>query len=195
MKLSKKQKSQVSIFKTLLLEKNKSINLFSRKNSYFQIKFLFDQAFLTAEKLSFVLQSSTDPILDVGSGNGFPGLLLSILYPESSFYLCESNIKKSEFLKYTLSKTNLVNARVLCQRAEEIKKPFKIIVSQAAMPSIKMLKLLENLLAKKGQAFLWKKTSWEKDWPTKSLFISEVIPSQELEALGQVLLSVKRSQE
>ena len=122
MQFSDTQKNQIEIFRAELLEKNKAINLFSRKNPNSQLKFLFDQDFLTGKYLSSALKQAESPVLDIGSGNGFPGLLMGILYPETLFYLCERNRKKSEFLKSVLSKAeihNIKNPLSKCRRNQQ----------------------------------------------------------------------------
>ena len=193
MGFSKKQNNQIETFKKLLLKKNQSINLFSRKNPDFQLNFLFDQAFLVGKYLSPILKQVQSPVLDIGSGNGFPGLFLAILYPKNLFCLCERSRKKSEFLKYLLSQVELSNVKVLCKNTEEIKTSFQVILSQAALPIDKMLKLLTKLLSQEGQAFLWKSCSWKKEWPAKSDFLPEIFKSYKIGALEQVLLRVKKS--
>ncbi len=193
MKLSQKQNNQVKVFKKLLLEHNPSINLFSRKNPDSQLKFLLDQGFQTGKFLSPVLKAlQTHPVFDIGSGNGFPGLLFSVLYSNNYFYLCERNRKKAEFLKWVLNKADIANAEVLCQNAEDIKKIFKIILSQAAMPLKEMLSLLGKLLSQDGQAFLWKSPSWKIEWPKDSVFTPEVFKSYNLGTVEQVLLKLKK---
>ena len=193
MKLSKKQKQQIGIFKTELLEKNQSINLFSRKEPKQQLKLLFDQAFLTGQSLSLILDRVLSPVLDIGSGNGFPGLFMGILYPKTTFYLCERSRKKSEFLKNVLNQAALPNVEVFCTNAEDIKESFSVILSQAALPTSKMLKLLNRLLSSKGQAFLWKSSRWKADWPEKSLFSPEVFKTYKLGSVDQILLKVVKS--
>lgn len=131
-------------------------------------------------------------MLDIGSGNGFPGFLFAILYPETRFHLCEKSRKKSEFLKYVSSQTGLSNIKILCKNAEEIEERFKIILSQAALSLNKMLNLLEMLLSPDGQAFLWKSSSWKEEWPKNTNFLPEIFKSYKLEASEQVLLRVKK---
>ena len=187
------KKNQIKIFKNELLEKNKAINLFSRKNPNSQLKFLFDQDFLTGKYLSSALKQAESPVLDIGSGNGFPGLLMESYILKLCFILCERNRKKSEFLKSVLSKAEIHNIKILCQNAEEINRTFKIILSQAVLTLEKMLKLLTKLLFQKGQAFLWKSPSWEKEWPKNSIFIPEVFKSYKSGASERVLLRLIKS--
>ena len=193
MELSQRQNSQIALFNQLLLEKNQSINLFSRKNPDSQIEFLLVQGFMTGQALGPVLIShSSDPVLDIGSGNGFPGFLFAILFPKSLFYLCERSRKKSEFLKYVSNKAELKNVKILCQRAEDIENPFQIILSQAALPIEKMLKLLTRILAPKGQAFLWQNPSWKMEWPKTKQFTPEVFKSYKINDSEKILLKLEK---
>ena len=194
MELSKKQRQQIKIFKNLSLEQNQTINLFSRKSPTSQWEYLFDGSFQAGKILyPFISPLRQEPLLDIGSGNGFPGLLFSILYPEKFFYLCERNRKKAECLKWILSKADIPNAKVLCQNAEDIERSFKIILSQAALPIKRILDLLSKLLSQKGQAFLWQSSSWKTKWPKKSLFLPEVVKPHKQGNSEQVLLKVRRS--
>lgn len=192
MKLPKKQAQQIAIFREELLKVNQKLNLFSRKNPEQQVNLLFDQGFLTGGFLESVFNRATGPILDIGSGNGFPGLLMGVLYPKTFFHLCERNRKKAEFLKYVSAKAEISNVKVFCKEAEELKKQFSIILSQAALPEKKMLKLLIKLLALSGEAFLWKSSCWEKSWPKNKNFIPEVFQSYEIGASKKILLRVRK---
>ena len=191
MRVSKK--TQIDLFKSILLEKNQSMNLFSRKSPKPQLDFLFDQGFFFAKELFPVLTQS--PVLDIGAGNGFPGILMSILYPENYFYLCERHRKKAEFLKFLSSRIQLSNVKVLCKNAEEIRRKFQIIVSQAALSEKKMLKTLDKVLAPKGKAFFWKPVSFEKKWLKNSLFQPKVYKNYKKGEKNLVILLVERKKD
>ena len=193
-KLSEKQKQQIEVFKAQLLEKNQAINLFSRKNPEQQIKLLFEQAFLTGKSLAPAFNQAKGPVLDIGSGNGFPGLFMGILYPELIFYLCERNRKKAEFLKYVLAEADILNIKVLCKSAEGIRERFLLILSQAALPTAQMLKLLTKLLSQRGEAFLWKGPHWEKDWPNKAKFTHEVFNCYKMGSSKNILLRLRKTE-
>lgn len=192
MELSEAQKNQIEVFKMELLKRNKVISLFSRKNPNSQLKLLFDQGFLTGKYLSSIFKQAKSPVLDIGSGNGFPGLFMGILYPKAVFYLCERNRKKAEFLKTISSKARIPNIRILYQSAEEINTTFEVILSQAALPVEKMLKLLTKLLSHKGQAFLWKNSSWKEEWPGNKGFIPEVFKSYKAGNTERILLKLTK---
>lgn len=192
MELLENQKEQIQTFKEILLEKNKSINLFSRKNPSLQLNILLEQGLITGGLMKTVLNSPVSPILDIGSGNGFPGLLFAILYPRQFFVLCESSRKKSEFLKYVLSSAKISNAEVLCQRAEDIEKRFTKILSQAAISLEKILNVLDKVLAPKGEAFLWQSSSWKDHWPETKRFRSELFKLYQTQGSEKALVRVKK---
>ena len=146
---------KLRIFKAELLKANRSLNLFSRKRPNFQLDLLFEGGFASAEILSERLKAVKGPILDLGSGNGFPGLFFALLFPYLKFHLCERSRKKAEFLKYISSRMKVLNAKILCLSADELQNPYEIILSQAAFPLKKAYRLLNQLLLPSGRAFLW----------------------------------------
>ncbi len=193
MRLSDRQKKQIKIFREILMEKNRLINLLSRKEPSARFSFLLEQGTLAGQALSPVFQSFSGPVLDIGSGNGFPGLLFAVFFPKTKFLLCEKKRKKAEFLKLALSETGASNGQALCQRAEEMKGPFSLILSQAALPLDKMLKLLNKILDKKGQAFLWQSSGWRAFWPETQNFIPEVFKAYKTRGSQKILLKVTKA--
>ncbi len=187
-RLSQGQEKQIQSFKGLLLEHNSSFNLLSRKNPQTQLRFLCRQVFYTAEVLSPFFQN-IHPVLDLGSGNGFPGLFLAILFPKNHFFLCERKRKKAEFLKFALHKAKIFNSKVFCQEAESLKKPFEIILSQAALPLDKMAKILTSLLKKPtGSAFLWQNETWPAKWHKDKAFSLKVFKTYKERGFSQKIL-------
>ena len=189
------QKQKIEIFKSSLLEINKKINLLSRKNPEKQIELLLKNSLWAGEKLQkfFKAQSPKSPplkVLDIGSGNGFPGLLFALLFPQQRFYLCERIQKKAQALKGMAYRMQLPHVEVLCESAKELSPGFDRILSQASMPLDQLLPLTQKLLKIEGLAFLW--TS-KKDSRTS-------FPGLEIERLAgegsqKSLLKLKKSSE
>lgn len=192
MRLSKKKKQQIESYKNLVLEKNRALNLISRKNSELRLKLLLAQGLLAGEALAPALKSLSGPALDIGSGNGLPGLLLAILFPKKAFYLCERNRKKAEFLKSAASLASASNAKILCQSAEDINRRFEMIFSQAALPLKRISPVLEKVLAPQGQAFLWQGPSWERAWPRRGPLLAEIFRSYKSPSGEKFLLKVQK---
>ena len=172
--LTKKQENQIKIFAQKILKKNKQINLVSRKNPEEQIRKLLKESKDSIEVLKRFFKKKNQKILDIGSGNGFPGLFFAILFPDNHFYLCERRRKKAEAIKWISSECRLSNTQVLCQAAESLKPDYDIILSQAGMPPKKIEKLLKSFLKQQATAFLWVS---EKQLPSfHSSFHKEKLP-------------------
>lgn len=107
---------------------NNQINVISRKD----IDLLFERHILhslgIAKIISFLPGES---VLDVGTGGGFPGIPLAILFPETQFHLVDSIGKKIKVVQEVTKALGLTNVVATHQRAEEINKPFDFIVSRA----------------------------------------------------------------
>src|SRR5690606_3538736 len=103
-----------SEYQTLLLEWNYKINLISRKSDSIENHILNSIFFLTKYPLT-----GKESIVDVGTGGGFPGIPLKILYPELSLTLLDSITKKTMVLEDITQKLGL-DAVILSGRAEEI---------------------------------------------------------------------------
>ncbi len=190
--LSQKQSQQIKDFKEILVEGNKKINLFSRKNFEENLESLLEETIHASFLLNPVLKGFSEKVLDLGSGNGLPGLICGILYPETCFLLCERNRKKAEFLKGTIFKLKTDNVDVLCENAGDHALKFKKILSQATSSFKEILKVLDKVLDKKeGEAFLWKNPSWEKNWPKNSQFIPEIFKIYSVGRSEKILLKIR----
>ncbi len=95
----------------MLIEYNKTINLFTRKRSALIIKHFLDSIF-GALKFEDFLEKTSYNVIDVGSGNGLPGVIFSILYPEIEVKLFEKREKKSIFLNLLKRKLSLDNLNI-----------------------------------------------------------------------------------
>ena len=174
--LTQKNLDQIQNFSEKLLEKNHQINLISRKNPKKQLAKLVKESMDSALLLKPFFQKKNQKVLDIGSGNGFPGLFFAILFPQHTFYLCERRRKKAEALKWLSSQCQLSNTQILCETAENLNPDYNYLFSQACLPTDKMNKLLKKLLNPKAQAFLW--LSEKQAQSFKSSFSIEKIPQQ-----------------
>ncbi|WP_323786881.1 16S rRNA (guanine(527)-N(7))-methyltransferase RsmG [Psychroserpens sp.] len=132
--LSDLQIQQFQLLETLYKDWNLKINVVSRKD--------IDELYLRhvlhslgiAKVLSFLPHSK---ILDVGTGGGFPGIPLAILFPETQFHLVDSIAKKLKVVNEVVNGLGLTNVKTSHDRVENIDGQFDFIVSRAvaAMPT------------------------------------------------------------
>ncbi|MDR0802840.1 16S rRNA (guanine(527)-N(7))-methyltransferase RsmG [Fluviicola sp.] len=128
------QRSQFERLEELYLFWNAQINVISRKDtdSFYERHVLHSLGI--AKVMEFAPGSK---VLDIGTGGGFPGIPLAILFPEVQFHLVDSIGKKIKVVKEVTKALNLQNVHAIHTRAEEIKEQFDFIVSRAvtAMPA------------------------------------------------------------
>jgi len=126
--LTKKQIQQFTDLQKLYGHWNAQINLISRKD----IDELYTNHVLhslaIAKVIAFVKGTK---ILDIGTGGGFPGIPLAILFPEAEFLLVDSIGKKIKVVNEISSAIGLTNVRTMHERAENIKETFDFVVSRA----------------------------------------------------------------
>lgn len=127
-KLTEKQLAQFAQLKELYTFWNNQINVISRKDldHFYERHVLHSLAI--AKVMTFQPGSS---IMDIGTGGGFPGIPLAILFPESKFHLVDSIGKKIKVVKEIAQALELTNVKATHGRAEDIKEQFDFIVSRA----------------------------------------------------------------
>ncbi len=96
-------------------------------------------------------------ILDVGTGAGFPGMILAIAYPNVRTVLCEPRQKRASFLKYVAMELELSNVEVVKKRVEEYQsEPFGLISSRAVTDTKMLLTLTRHLQDETTQFLFYK---------------------------------------
>jgi 16S rRNA (guanine527-N7)-methyltransferase len=126
--LTEKQVQQFNKLPELYNYWNNQINVISRKD----IDLLFERHVLHSLGIAKVMQFLPgESVLDVGTGGGFPGIPLAILFPETQFYLVDSIGKKIKVVLEVAKALELKNVRASHNRAEEINEKFDFIVSRA----------------------------------------------------------------
>lgn len=131
-KVTKENLADLNIYKDLLLEYNKKFNLTAIKTEEeIYLKHFYDSLTL----VKGVDLTKNLKILDIGTGAGFPGLVLKIFYPELEITLLDSNHKKIMFLEQVIKRLNLKNITCLNTRAENLpsnyREYFDIVTSRA----------------------------------------------------------------
>ena len=108
--------------------------------------------FLDSLSVNGFIQNS-QRILDVGTGAGFPGLILALFNPDKSFVLVDGVSKKISFLQEMIGKLNLKNVMAVHIKVEEYKvtDQFDIIISRAFAEIKKMIKLTNHLIKVNGK--------------------------------------------
>lgn len=126
--LSEKQKNQFAQLQALYTDWNEKINVISRKD----IDNLYVNHVLHSLGIAKVVSLKPGAsVLDVGTGGGFPGIPLAILFPETNFHLVDSIGKKITVVKGVAEGIGLTNVKAEQIRAEQIKGEYDFIVSRA----------------------------------------------------------------
>lgn len=126
--LSEEQKQQFAQLEELYTTWNAQINVISRKD----IESLYLRHILHSLGIAKVISFLPgEKVLDVGTGGGFPGIPLAILFPETSFHLVDSIGKKIKVVKEVSSAIGLKNLEATHARAEQIDEKFHFVVSRA----------------------------------------------------------------
>ena len=131
--LNKTQRNQFTELKAIYSFWNEQINVISRKDfDHFYVRHVL-HSLAIAQVQSFLPDAS---ILDIGTGGGFPGVPLAILFPDTQFHLVDSIGKKIKVVNEVALALNLKNVSSAHQRAEEVNEKYDFIVSRAvtAMP-------------------------------------------------------------
>ena len=144
--LTDTQEQQFAALDVLYRDWNSKINVISRKD----IDNLYEHHVLHSLAIAKVLpfQPHTE-ILDVGTGGGFPGIPLAILFPECRFTLIDSIGKKIKVAQEVAKAVGLTNVECIQERAEEEKRKFDFVVSRAVMPLPDLVRLVQKNVSNK----------------------------------------------
>ncbi|MDH8702169.1 16S rRNA (guanine527-N7)-methyltransferase [Dysgonomonadaceae bacterium PH5-43] len=145
--LSPLQEKQFSAIYELYKDWNSKINLISRKD----IENLYEKHILHSLGIAKVINfKDTTSILDVGTGGGFPGIPLAILFPNTNFLLLDSIGKKVMVAQSIAEEIQLENVECIHSRIEDEKRTFDFVVSRAVMPLPDLVKLSKKNIDKKN---------------------------------------------
>lgn len=143
--LSEVQQQQFAALYDLYTDWNSKINVISRKD----ITNLYEHHVLHSLGIAKVMQfRSETTVMDLGTGGGFPGIPLAILFPETHFHLVDSIGKKVKVATEIANAIGLKNVTTRHCRAEEEKQLFDFVVSRAVMPLTDLLKIIRKNIKK-----------------------------------------------
>ena len=144
--LSEDKKKKIDIMVDVYRIWNSKVNLISRKDfQYFYERHVL-HSMAICKLFSFNDQSN---IMDLGTGGGFPGIPLAIMFPNVNFCLVDSIGKKTGVLSQIVDELQLKNVEVLNMRAEHVKRDFDFIVSRAVGKIDKLLSWSYDKISKK----------------------------------------------
>jgi 16S rRNA (guanine527-N7)-methyltransferase len=145
--LSNQQKQQFEQLFDLYSFWNAQINVVSRKD----IEELYERHILHSLGIAkFCTFKPGEKVLDVGTGGGFPGIPLAILFPETSFHLVDSIGKKIKVVTEVANALGLTNLQATHARAEQINGKFNFVVSRAVTRLVDFYPWIKGKFAKEN---------------------------------------------
>ena len=146
--LTDTQKDQLSALYNLYADWNQKINVISRKD----IENLYEHHVLHSLSIAKAIHFRPGTkILDFGTGGGFPGIPLAILFPECEFKLIDGTGKKIRVATEVAQAIGLKNCHPAHLRGEEEKGMYDFVVSRAVMPLPDLMKIVKKNIARKDQ--------------------------------------------
>jgi len=145
--LSDKQREQYNQLKDLYLDWNSKINVISRKDmeQFYEHHVLHSLAIAKYFELLPGMK-----VMDLGTGGGFPGIPLAIMFPQTEFYLIDGTGKKIKVVNAVKEAIGLENVVAEQKRAEEVKAKFDVVTGRAVMTLPEIANLAGNKLRIRG---------------------------------------------
>ena len=146
--LTAEQRERFAILDALYHDWNAKINVISRKD----IDNLYEHHVLHSLGIAEIINfRAGSHVMDLGTGGGFPGIPLAIMFPDVQFHLVDSIGKKIRVCNEVITALGLTNVTTQHGRAEEVKERFDFVVSRAVMPLADLVKISRKLMAKQQQ--------------------------------------------
>lgn len=143
--LTDQQKSQFQQLETLYKDWNEKINVISRKD----IDEFYERHVLHSLGIAKIMEfADGTKVLDIGTGGGFPGIPLAILFPNVEFTLVDSIGKKITVVNAVAESLGIKNVKAYHERAEKIKDKFHFVVSRAVTQMPVFLRWLKGKFEK-----------------------------------------------
>lgn len=139
------QAEQFAQLEVLYNDWNAKINVISRKD----IQNLYEHHVLHSLGIAKVVNfKDGTTVMDLGTGGGFPGIPLAILFPNVQFHLVDSIGKKVRVANEVATAIGLKNVKFSHARAEEIKEQYDFVVTRAVMPMVDLMKVARKNIKK-----------------------------------------------
>lgn len=171
--LDSQKSERIKTFKTILLKFNDSINLISPNTVKNVDSVHFADCIMAG---SFVIERLGEKATyDLGTGNGFPGIIFGILSSEKKFMLVDRDVKKIEFLKHVVNELKLGN--IACEVkniGQDNSLKCEQSVSRAMAPMGRVLKSSKNCFEKGGKIYLMKTPKWESELATDHVHLEKI---------------------
>ena len=146
--LTEEQRKQFAALYELYIDWNSKINVISRKD----IENLYEHHVLHSLGIARIIRfRAGSSVMDLGTGGGFPGIPLAILFPDTKFHLVDSIGKKVRVATEVANAIGLKNVTFRHARAEEEKQTFDFVVSRAVMPLADLIKIIRKNISPKQQ--------------------------------------------
>ena len=143
--LTELQAEQFAQLEALYNDWNAKINVISRKD----IQNLYEHHVLHSLGIAKVVNfKDGTTVMDLGTGGGFPGIPLAILFPNVQFHLVDSIGKKVKVANEVATAIGLKNVKFSHARAEEIKEHYDFVVTRAVMPMVDLMKVARENIKK-----------------------------------------------
>ncbi|ATV31989.1 16S rRNA (guanine(527)-N(7))-methyltransferase RsmG [Prevotella intermedia] len=143
--ITERQREQFAALYDLYVDWNAKINVISRKD----ITNLYEHHVLHSLAIAkFIRFKDNTNVLDFGTGGGFPGIPLAIMYPNANFKMIDGTGKKIKVATEVANAIGLENVLPQHKRGEEEKGKFDFIVSRAVMPLPDLMKIVRKNIAK-----------------------------------------------
>lgn len=143
--ITARQREQFAALYDLYVDWNAKINVISRKD----ITYLYEHHVLHSLAIAKFIRFKDDTnVLDFGTGGGFPGIPLAIMFPNANFKMIDGTGKKIKVATEVANAIGLENVLPQHKRGEEEKGKFDFIVSRAVMPLPDLMKIVRKNIAK-----------------------------------------------
>lgn len=146
--ITEEQRQRFTALDALYRDWNSKINVISRKD----IDNLYEHHILHSLGIAQIINFKPGTrVMDLGTGGGFPGIPLAIMFPEVHFHLVDSIGKKIRVCDEVRTALGLTNVTTEWTRAENLKDKYDFVVSRAVMPLADLVKLVRKNIATKTQ--------------------------------------------